>query len=66
MYKLPYEYVFRQVDKLYEKHFYFDELDPEDIDRNDKAIGAFIRACGWTEEEFIRAIFERGIPSNHV
>lgn len=55
MYKLPYEYVSREVDKLYEK-----QIDPKDlkaIDRHCDFIREFINACGWTEEEYIRAMW---------
>lgn len=55
MNKLPYEYVSREVDKLYEKEF--DPSDTETINKHCEFIVDFIRACGWTEEEFIRAMF---------
>jgi hypothetical protein len=53
--KLPYEYVTREVDKLYEKEF--DESDVGGIDAHCAFIVKFINACGWTEEEYIRAMF---------
>ncbi len=55
MNKLPYEYVSREVDKLYEKEF--DSSETGAIEKHCEFIAAFIRACGWTEDEFIRAMF---------
>lgn len=54
MTKLPYDYVTREVDKLYEKRF--DEKDLVSIDKHCDFIREFINACGWTEEEYIRAM----------
>lgn len=48
--KLPYDYVSREVDKLYEKNF--DEKDLVSIDEHCAFIATFINACGWTEDEF--------------
>jgi len=53
--KLPYEYVSREVDKLYEKQF--EENDLVSIDKHCAFIVDFLNACGWTEDEFIRAMF---------
>jgi hypothetical protein len=55
VHKLPYEYVSREVDKLYEKQI--DSSETEAINKHCEFIADFIRACGWTEEEFIRAMF---------
>lgn len=52
--KLPYEYVNREVDKLYEKRFEDHEVDA--INKHCEFIAEFIRACGWTEDEYIRAM----------
>ncbi len=55
MNKLPYEYVSREVDKLYAKEFA--ENDTAGIDKHIAFIVTFINACGWTEDEFIRAMW---------
>ncbi len=52
--KLPYEYVSKQVDLLYDK-----KIDPDDddsISQHCEFIADFINACGWTEEAYIRAM----------
>jgi len=66
MNKLPYEYVSREVDKLYKKEF--DPSETEAINKHCEFIADFIRACGWTEEEFIRAMFgfESIEPNNQI
>ncbi len=46
MQKLPFEYVDREVDKLYDK-----KLDGK-LEDHIAFIATFIEACGWTEEEF--------------
>jgi hypothetical protein len=53
--KLPFQYVFREVEKLYEKQF--DESNVKGIEAHCEFIVAFLHACGWTEEEFQRADF---------
>jgi hypothetical protein len=53
--KLPYDYVSREVDKLYDKQF--DENDVDSINKHCDFIRDFINACGWTEEEYLRALF---------
>lgn len=53
--KLSYEYVSKEVDKLYEKEFDLNES--KTIDAHCEFIVSFINACGWTEEEYIRAMF---------
>jgi hypothetical protein len=52
--KLPYDYVSLQVDKLYERNF--DENNIEGINNHCEFIADFIKACGWDEESFIRAM----------
>jgi hypothetical protein len=47
VHKLPFEYVDREVDKLYDKPL--DGLLEDHIG----FIATFIQACGWTEEEFM-------------
>lgn len=54
VYKQPAEYVMREVDKLYEKQF--DPSQTAAIEAHCEFIAEFIRACGWTEEEYIRAL----------
>lgn len=53
MNKMPWEYVSREIDKLYEKEF-----SPEDttsIEEHCISIVEFLYACGWTEEEYFDA-----------
>lgn len=54
MHKQPAEYVMREVDKLYEKQF--EDHETNAIEKHCEFIAEFIRACGWTEEEYIRAL----------
>jgi len=49
--KQPYEYVVKELDKLYAVQF--PETDVEGINKHCEFIGEFIRACGWTEDEMI-------------
>lgn len=44
--KLPFDYVDREVEKLYDK-----KLDGS-LDDHISFIAAFINACGWTEDEY--------------
>lgn len=53
--KLPYDYVSKKVDELYEKQFSPNDL--ASIEKHCEFIASFINACGWTEEEYIRAMF---------
>lgn len=46
MHKLPFDYVDREVEKLYDK-----KLDGP-LDDHIAFIATFIQACGWTEEDF--------------
>jgi len=55
MLKLPFEYVEREVLKLYEREF--DDNDIKGIDAQCSFIVSFINACGWDEEEFMRAMW---------
>jgi hypothetical protein len=52
--KQPADYVMREVDKLYEKQF--EDHETAAIEAHCEFIAEFIRACGWTEEEYIRAL----------
>lgn len=45
--KLPFEYVNREVDKLYDKPLGNDRLEDHIA-----FIASFIEACGWSEDEF--------------
>jgi len=55
MNKLTYEYVSKEVNKLYEKEFAYNDI--SSIDAHCAFIASFIEACGWTEESYIRAMF---------
>jgi len=54
--KVPYAYLYKEVDKLYDKKF--DEDDLTGIDKHCDFIVAYLHACGWDEESFIRAMFD--------
>lgn len=47
MNRLPFDYVDREVEKLYDK-----KLDGP-LEDHISFISSFIEACGWTEEEFM-------------
>jgi len=49
--KMPFDYVMKEVDKLYDSHL--DENDAEGIIDMLNTVTAFLEAAGWTEEEFI-------------
>ncbi|CAB4196715.1 hypothetical protein UFOVP1290_235 [uncultured Caudovirales phage] len=49
--KMPFDYVMKEVDKLYDNHL--DEDDVEGIIDMLNTVTAFLEAAGWTEEEFI-------------
>lgn len=52
MNKVPYPILAIEVDKLYDKEFPPGTSDNE-IERHCEFIAEFIRACGWTEDEYI-------------
>lgn len=52
--RLPFAYLSKEVDKLYEKQF--DTNDIKGIEAHCDFIAEYIRACGWSEEDYIRAI----------
>lgn len=54
MRKLPYEYVVRELDKLYEKQFL--ESDIDGVNAHCEFIHSFIESCGWSCQEMIEAI----------
>ncbi len=54
MIRLPLEYVDAEVDKLYDKSFDLSEV--EAVNKHCDFIIAFINACGYTEEEYIRHV----------
>ncbi len=51
--KMPFDYVMKEVDKLYDSHL--DENDAEGIIDMLNTVTAFLEAAGWTEEDFIEA-----------
>lgn len=60
MIRQSWEYVSKEMDKLYEK-----KLDSEDavsIDQHCQFMVDFLHACGWTEEQYTLALF--GIFNN--
>jgi hypothetical protein len=50
MLKLPFSYVCRQVEELFDKPLEDDK--PETLHKQCVFIAEFIEACGWTEDEF--------------
>jgi len=56
--KLSLQYVAREVDKLYEKQF--DASETNAIKKHCEFIRDFINACGWDEDDLLRAMY----PSN--
>ena len=48
--RLPYSYLQKEVDKLYSKEF--DDNDLKGIEAHCDFIAAYIRACGWSEEQY--------------
>jgi hypothetical protein len=59
--RVPFEVLNVEVSKLYEKQFNPSEVDA--INKHCEYIGEFIRACGWSETEFIRAMFGLDDPN---
>lgn len=53
MHKQSWEYVSREIDKLYEKEF--DSNDTTSIEAHCEFIVEFLHACGWTEQEYFDA-----------
>lgn len=53
MNKQSWEYVSREVDRLYEKQF--DPRDIKGIEAHCEFIRSFLHACGWTEQEYFDA-----------
>lgn len=49
--KLPYQYVAKIVEEMYEKNV--DLTDDAEIDKCCEFISAFIQACGWDESELM-------------
>lgn len=56
MFKLPYEQLSVEVDKLYSKSF--DEKDVKGISEHCEFIRNFIEACGYTTEEYIERMWD--------
>lgn len=55
MTKLPFEYVSKHVDALYDKPL--DKGDPNALDKHIEFIVSFLHASGWNEESWTRATF---------
>jgi len=55
MTKLPFEYVSKEVDKLYDKPI--DKGDVDGLDKHIKFIVDFLYSCGYSEEDYTRAMF---------
>lgn len=55
MTKLPFSYVSKEVDKLYDKPL--DKNDPNALDKHIEFIVAFLKGCGYDEESYTRASF---------
>lgn len=53
MSRMPWEYVSKEIDKLYEKEF--PSEDTTSIEEHCIHIVEFLYACGWTEEEYFDA-----------
>jgi hypothetical protein len=58
--KLPYQYVARHVEELYEKHIH--TADETEINKSCELISSFIKACGWDEDELLRMMHTADSP----
>jgi hypothetical protein len=54
--KVPFEILFLEVEKLYQKQF--DPSDTISIEEHCDFIRIFIESCGWTSDEYIRRMFD--------
>lgn len=54
MNKLPYSYVSKHVDKMYEKPIDINDL--ETVSKHCEFIQEFIIACGWEMDDYIRTM----------
>lgn len=54
MSKIPYEIMSIHVSQMYTKKF--DENDIEAINKYCENIAEFIRACGWSEDEYVQRL----------
>jgi len=54
MKRLPFAYVSKQLDSLYEKKF--DLNDEAAINKHCEFIQAFIDSCGWETDDYIRVM----------
>lgn len=61
--KLPFDYVARHVDNLFEESEKL--LDDAEIDKYCQLVSAFIIACGWDETEFWRVMYGHDSDNNH-
>lgn len=53
--KLPFEYVSREVDKLYDQ--VIDQSDIDGINKHCLFILDFIHACGWREDDLLNQMY---------
>lgn len=58
--KVPYEQVYEQWDKLYEKQFPQGTPDSV-IEKHCEDIADFVESCGWTVEEFMEEYMHRAL-----
>jgi len=56
MSKVAFETLDLQVASMYQKKF--DENDIEAINKYCESIAEFIKACGWTEEEYVQRLMK--------
>ena len=59
MFRIPYEILSINVDKLYPPHYTL--KDGETIEQHLMDIEAFIEACGWTVPEYIKEYIHQGV-----
>lgn len=60
--KLPFDYVARHVDGLFEESEKL--LDDSEIDKYCELISTFITACGWDETEFWKIMYGHNLPAD--
>lgn len=61
--KLPFDYVSRHVDDMFSKSENLD--DDAEIDKSCQLVSEFIKACGWDETEFWRAMYGHDSPEHY-
>lgn len=60
--RLPFAYLSKEVDRLYEKQFDYNDI--KGIEAHCEFIVAYIRANGWTETDYTRAIMGVELENN--